>query len=377
MRNIGVQSIGIKCPIIKEGDDIVNIVVDSVLKSTAVYDNGYDFSNDEPFYYDIDDKDIIGITESVVARANGSYLKIDDLATEIAEKIPSKVAVLLNPIYSRNRFSLILKAFARACNKIYIVMPEYDEVGNPRGLNPCTGVDISAYYKSLCETENCECNIIDDYYGFSKPEDVYDCGTRWCENAYFVDCSLRPKNHPSHKYYLYTLKDFGTNVNLNYGLLGSNKANEDTLKLFPTVGDSMRVCTSIKRVIKEKINKNVEVMIYGDGCFKDATSGIWEFADPDVSPFYTEGLDGSPNEIKLKEFADNKYANLSGDELNNAIKNEISNKKSDLVGSMTSQGTTPRKYINLLASLMDLTSGSGDKGTPVVLVKNYFNNYSN
>ena len=369
MRNIGVQSIGIKCPIIKEGDDIVNIVVDSVLKSTAVYNNGYDFSNDEPFYYDIDDKDIIGITESVVARASGSYLKIDDLANEIVNICPTGNIVLINPIYSRNRFSLILRAFARAANNIVIVMPEYDEVGNPRGLNPLTGVNIEEYYKQICEEEKCICKIVGPINELSNVVESF-------QTYYLVNCSLRPK-YASTNDKMLTLKDFGTNVNLNYGLLGSNKANEDTLKLFPTVQDSLRVCTSVKRVIKEKINKNIEVMIYGDGCFKDATSGIWEFADPDVSPFYTEGLEGSPNEIKLKEFADNKYADLSGDELNNAIKNEISNKKSDLVGSMTSQGTTPRKYVNLLASLMDLTSGSGDKGTPVVLVKNYFNNYSN
>jgi hypothetical protein len=248
-------------------------------------------------------------------------------------------------------------------------MPEYDEVGNPRGLNPLTGVNIEEYYKQICEEEKCICKIVGPINELSSVVESF-------QTYYLVNCGLRPKYVSTNDKVL-TLKDFGTNVNLNYGLLGSNKANEDTLKLFPTVQDSMRVCTSIQRVIKEKINKNVEVMIYGDGCFKDATSGIWEFADPDVSPFYTEGLEGSPNEIKLKEFADNKYADLSGDELNNAIKNEISNKKSDLVGSMKSQGTTPRKYVNLLASLMDLTSGSGDKGTPVVLVKNYFNNYSN
>jgi hypothetical protein len=336
---------------------------------------------DDAYFYDLNDKDIIGITESVVARANGLYLSLDDLVKEIKTKIPTGNVVLMNPIYSRNRFSLILKAFARACDKMSIIMPNFEEVGNPKGLNPNTGVDIEEFYKKICEENNCICSIFNEQDTFiheiiEENENIKrKNGESLFKGLYIVDCSLRPEKAPKSAF-RYTLKDFGNDVNPNYGLLGSNKANEETLKLFPTVDAACRVCTKIQRMIKEATNKHVEVMVYGDGCFKDATSGIWEFADPDVSPFYTEGLDGSPNEIKLKAFADDKFNNLHGDMLNAAIKNEINTKANDLVGSMNSQGTTPRKYVNLLASLMDLTSGSGDKGTPVVVVKNYFKNYA-
>lgn len=373
----GVVSFGVKTPIIKEGDDLSKIITESVLDAVEAY-NAYE----DTYFYDLNDKDIIGITESVVARANGLYLSLDDLVKEIKTKIPTGNVLLMNPIYSRNRFSLILKAFARACDKMTIIMPNFDEVGNPRGLNPNTGVDIEEFYKKICKENNCTCTIFNEQDTFiheiiEQNENIKKKnGESLFKGLYVVDCSLRPENAPK-SVFRYTLKDFGNNVNPNYGLLGSNKANEETLKLFPTVQCAMTTCINVQRLIKEKSGKHVEVMIYGDGCFKDATSGIWEFADPDVSPFYTEGLDGSPNEIKLKEFADNKFSKLSGEELNIAIKNEIKNKKNNLVGSMTSQGTTPRKYVNLLASLMDLTSGSGDKGTPVIVVKNYFNNYSN
>lgn len=364
-QHIGVQSIGIQCPMFKEGDNLPEMVVDAVLKATAVYDNGYDFSNDKPFYYDIDDKDIIGITESVVARTSGTYLKIDDLVKEIKTLCHTGNIVLMSPIYSRNRFSMILRAFARAANNLVIIMPDFDEVGNPKGLNPNTGVNIEEYYKQICEEENCTCRI------FKHITDAFY--TETINSYHYVDCSLRPVPIEGviESKYVFNLKSFGTKVNPTYGLLGSNKANEDTLKLFPTVQDSMRVCTSIQRLIKDKTGKHVEVMVYGDGCFKDNVSGIWEFADPDVSTFYTEGLNGSPNEIKTKYFIDGKYADLKGEELDNAIKEEIKNKKTNLVGNMDSQGTTPRRYVSLLASLMDLTSGSGDRCTPVVLVKNY------
>ena len=361
MTNCGVQSIGINCPMFKEGDNLIDIVVEQVLDTFKVVDeNGFVKS------FDINDNDIIGITESVVARTNGTYLTIADLVEEIKEKCPTQKVILFNPIYSRNRFAMILEAFAAACNKIWIVMPEYDEVGNPRGLNPNTGVNIMDYYAEICNTNNCDCVIIDDITTLLNTDNNSEL-----QDTYTVWCALRPKRNLELNDKIYTLKDFGQNVNLNYGLLGSNKANETTLKLFPTVQQSMTTCYGVQRKIKELTGKHVEVMVYGDGCFKDATSGIWEFADPDVSPFYTEGLDGSPNEIKAKYFIDGKFANLSGEELNNAVKNEIKNKKSDLVGNMASQGTTPRKIVNLLASLMDLTSGSGDRCTPVVVVKNY------
>lgn len=356
-KNTGVISVGIKCPMFKQGDDVVKIVSDCVLETFKGYNQYHD-----KYVYDINDKDIIGITESVVARTHGTYLTLDDLVKEIKEKCPSGEVALINPIYSRNRFSMILKAFARACNRILIIMPEYDEVGNPRGLNKVTGVNIMEYYKTLCYENNCVCEILNDY---QELKNVFEYA-----NIRKIDCSLRPDKLFNE---FLTLRDFGTQINSTYGLLGSNKANEETLKLFPTVEDSVKTCYGIKNYIKEKTGKTVEVMVYGDGCFKDATSGIWEFADPDVSPFYTEGLDGSPNEIKTKYFIDGKFSNLNGDELECAIQNEIKNKKTNLVGSMSSQGTTPRKYVNLLASLMDLTSGSGDRCTPVVVVKNYFN----
>ena len=365
-QHIGVQSIGIKCPMFKEGDNLSEMVVDAVLKATAVYNNGYDFSNDEPFYYDIDNKDIIGVTESVVARAAGLYLKIDDLVKEIKVKCPTDEVVLIEPIYSRNRFSMILKAFAKAFKRIWFVMPDYDEVGNPRLINQQTGVNIMGYYTDICKENDCDSVIKKTLY-----EVISDPDFKTSKNKTFIDCKLRPKNEFNLPSNFLNLTDFGKDINPTYGLLGSNKANEDTLKLFPTVGESARVCSMIQDLIKEKTNKHVEVMIYGDGCFKDATSGIWEFADPTVSPYYTDGLKGSPNEIKAKYFIDGKFAKLSGEELNKAIEEEIKNKKKCLEGDMAAQGTTPRKIVNLLASLMDLTSGSGDRCTPVVLVKNY------
>lgn len=381
MKNTGVQSIGIKLPIIREGDDLTNIVVDAVLNATAVYNNGYDFSNDTPFWYDINDKDVIGITESVVARAQGNYVTIDDIVQFLDKMNITKNLILYSPIMSRNRFSMILKAFARYADSISIVLAGYyDEQGNPNfGINQFTGVDIQKYYKELAAKENCGLEFITN--ALYPLIDKQWKGIKFGET--FIDCRCHPEEADQ-----LTLKDIMctavtrkdgsvSGYNGDYGLLGSNKATDEKLKLFPRKEDSQKLVEVIQREFYEKLGVHVEVMVYGDGCFKDPVGGIWEFADPVVSPAYTKGLEGTPNEIKIKAFADDEFATLEGKELEDAIKEKISNKDKDLVGKMASQGTTPRRYVDLLGSLMDLTSGSGDKGTPVVLIKNYFNNYSN
>ena len=381
MKNIGVKSIGIKLPIIREGDNLTNIVVDAILNATAVYNNGYDFSNDTPFWYDINDKDVIGITESVVARAQGNYVTVDDIVQFLNEMHITKNLVLYSPIMSRNRFSMILKAFARYADSISIVLAGYyDEQGNPNfGINKFTGVNIQKYYKELAAKENCGLEFITN--ALYPLIDKQWKGIRFGET--FIDCRCHPEEADQ-----LTLKDIMctavtrkdgsvSGYNEDYGLLGSNKATDEKLKLFPRKEDSQKLVEGIQREFYDRIGVRAEVMVYGDGCFKDPVGGIWEFADPVVSPAYTKGLEGTPNEIKIKAFADDEFATLEGKELEDAIKEKISNKDKDLVGKMASQGTTPRRYVDLLGSLMDLTSGSGDKGTPVVLVKNYFNNYSN
>ena len=381
MKNTGVQSIGIKLPIIREGDNLTNIVVDAILNATAVYNNGYDFSNDTPFWYDINNKDVIGITESIVARAQGNYVTIDDIVQFLDKMNITKNLILYSPIMSRNRFSMILKAFARYADSISIVLDGYfDEQGNPNfGINQFTGVDIQKYYKELAAKENCGLEFITN--ALYPLIDKQWKGIKFGET--FIDCRCHPEEADQ-----LTLKDIMctsvtrkdgsvSGYNEDYGLLGSNKATDEKLKLFPRKEESQKLVEAIQREFYERIGVRAEVMVYGDGCFKDPIGGIWEFADPVVSPAYTKGLEGTPNEIKIKAFADDEFAKLEGKELEDAIKEKISNKDKDLVGKMASQGTTPRRYVDLLGSLMDLTSGSGDKGTPVVLVKNYFNNYSN
>ena len=369
--NKGVISMGIKCPIIREGDDIASIVVDSVLAATAVYNNGYDFSNDEPFYYDINDKDVIGITESVVARSQGNYVTVDEIANDIKRVMGNpEVITLDNCIYSRNRFAMILKAIARAAGKkVRIYMPSEDEVGNVRSGHKFTGVNYDDYFKNIVENEGKECII------YPWHRDCYDA----IEDKDNINCCLHDfeqskRNNPK----VYTLTDFCKDK-CKYGLLGSNKSTEEKLKLFPNHEDALDVCNKVKSLIKERTNKDVIVCVYGDGCFKDPVGGIWEFADPVSMPAYTDAdiIESTPNEIKIKAFADDQFKGLTGDELTTAVKNKILEKDNNLVGNMASQGTTPRLYRDLLASLMDLTSGSGDKGTPVVFIKNYFNNFAN
>ena len=382
MRNVGVVSMGIKAPIIREGDNLAKIVVNSVLNATLIDSKFIDVPDptvksgwkvEEFKTYDIDDKDVIGITESVVARAAGNYVTVDEIANELQTRFGSdKNYVLLNPIYSRNRFSMILKAIARAAkDKITIYMPDVDEVGNPSGINPFTGVNIIEYYTELINTE----------------------GKKYCINPY--DFSISYHEIPNDSIVIYCglhdyeqwKSDYGDDTHITladicsskceYGLLGSNKATEEKLKLFPSKASAQELVEKVQAEMYKATNKYVEVLIFGDGCFKDPVGGIWELADPVACPAYTVGLEGTPNEIKIKAFADDQFKDLMGDELDNAIKNTIIENNKSLVGNMASQGTTPRRYVDLLASLMDLTTGSGSKGSPFVIVKNYFKSYAN
>lgn len=395
-RTIGVTSRGIRLPIVKEGDDLVEMVTDGVLK--AAQEEGFDFH----------DKDVIAITESVVARSQGNYAHINDIAKDVIKHYGANAHIgVIFPILSRNRFSILLKGIARGADKITLMLSyPCDEVGNALltyeqldkhiDINPYrdiitldnyrkmfgekkhefTGVDYVAYYKKLIEDEGCQCNIIfanDPYAILDFTLDVLTCDihTRARTKRILTNCGAR----------VFGLDDIltdsvnGSGYNSKYGLLGSNKATEETVKLFPEHGREL--VNAIQTQMYNKTGKKVEVMVYGDGAFKDPQGKIWELADPVVSPFYTEGLTGTPNELKLKFLADNDYSNLSGQELQDAIVNRIKEKdNSSLVGKMVSEGTTPRKITDLLGSLCDLTSGSGDKGTPVVLIQGYFDNYT-
>ena len=347
VKKFGVQATGLIAPIIRQGDDLAEIVTETVLNSI---DN-------------IEDGDIIGITESVVARAEGNYVTIDEVAGYIRKVMGNVDNIYLHkPIYSRNRFAMILKAFARAAKKsIIIYMPSVDEVGNVLRNHPFTGLNYDEYYKSIVEAEGKDCYILHE----GEKKDI-DC--------YLVDCGLHLPEYDFDVDY-YTLKDFCKDK-CDWGLLGSNKASEEKLKLFPSKRYSDWLIHKVRDRIASVTGKVVYVMVYGDGCFKDPVGGIWEFADPVTSPAFSKELEQTPNEVKLKNIADEKYAKLNGKELEEAIKSDIQNKDKELKGNMASQGTTPRRYVDLLASLMDLTSGSGDKGTPIVYVKGYFNNYA-
>lgn len=362
MSNFGVVSMGVKCPIIREGDDVVKIVTESILKTRAA----------------VGDNDVIGVTESVVARSAGLYVTVDEIAEDIKKKYGENATItLFNMIYSRNRFSMILKGIARGAKKLVLYMPAYDEVGNPSGVNPFTGVNIKEYYKELIENEGCVCEIHDAWDGNVTEKNLLYCGLHdYVEYKHDVE-------NMNLGFKVYTLADICSDKNPDFGLLGTNKATEEKLKLFPTVELAEKVAYGVQKAINEATGKNVNVIIYGDGCFHSPSlsgihgSSIWEFADPVTVPGHTHGiLDGKPNEIKIKAFADDKFKDLRGEELNAAVKNEITVKEKSLVGNMNAEGTTPRKYVDLLASLCDLTSGSGDKGTPVVWIQGYFNNYA-
>lgn len=395
MKNVGTMSIGVRAGVIKEGDNLAEITVNSVLNAC------------EELNLPLENKDIIAITEAVVSISMGNYCTVDDIVKDLQSKVKTRHLGIVYPILSRNRFAVLLSAFARAMDKITFVLSyPSDEVGNDildkEKLNNSkiplsnyvmseseytelfgdfkhifTGVNMVDFYRDICKKENCEVEFV-----FSNdPEVILD----YTKDVLCADIHTRnttkEKILAKEKVNVLTLADIlnksvdGSGYNSKYGLLGSNRATEEKVKLFPENGSVF--VNKVKDLFKEKANKDVEVMIYGDGAFKDPVGKIWELADPVVSPAYTEGLEGSPNEIKLKYLSDNKFSNLKGEELNEAIKTEIRKKESELKGSMVSQGTTPRRYTDLIGSLCDLTSGSGDKGTPVILIKNYFKNYSN
>lgn len=394
MRNVGTTVRGIRTPIIKENDDLADIVVNSLM--AAKESEGFEFK----------DKDIVAITEAVVGISEGNYVTVDDIATDVQNKFPSKNIGVVYPILSRNRFSMILKGIARGMDKITMLLSfPADEVGNNildeetldnskynlssvisedeyketfgSFIHPFTGINMVDFYRDLIESENCDVEFVfanNPKEILNYTNDVLSCDihTRYRTKKMLEEAGA------STVYGLYEIMNEpvnGSGFNPNYGLLGSNKSTEERVKLFPKTGD--KLVLDIQNKLKELTGKNIEVMVYGDGAFKDPVGHIWELADPVVSPAYTRGLEGTPNEIKLKYISDNKFANLKGDELKEAIKEEIKKKDSDLKGNMLSQGTTPRRLTDLIGSLCDLTSGSGDKGTPVVFIQGYFDNLSN
>ena len=393
MRYVGTVVRGIRTPIIKEDTNLADTVIDSIMK--AKESEGFEFK----------DHDIIAITEAVVGISEGNYVTVSDIATDVTSKFPDKEVGLVFPILSRNRFSMILKGIARGMNKITMLLSfPSDEVGNGimdenklaqsrftldsvitekeyfdhfgDFLHPFTGINMVNFYKKLIESEHCKAEFV-----FSNnPKDIL----KYTNNVINCDIHTRFKTKEllqeagAHVYGLYEIMNKpinGSGYNPEYGLLGSNKSTEERLKLFPKTGD--KLVEEIHERMLKLTGKNIEVMVYGDGAFKDPVGHIWELADPVVSPAFTKGLIGTPNEIKLKYVSDNKFANLRGEELASAIKEEIKEKDQDLKGQMVTQGTTPRRLTDLIGSLCDLTSGSGDKGTPVVYIQGYFDNYAN
>lgn len=394
-RTVGTVVRGIRTPIIKDGDDLKQIVIDSVLNA----------SKEENFTFN--DRDIIAITEAVLGISTGNYATIDDIATDIKNKFNGNHIGIVFPILSRNRFAVCLRAFARAMDKITMLLSyPSDEVGNDildkeklekSGINPYsdvisekeytekfgdfkhifTGVNMVDFYRDVANSENCEIEFV-----FSnQPEEIL----KYTDEVLACDIHTRTKTKEKLKRAggktvlgmddILTTSINGSGYNSKYGLLGSNRATEEKVKLFPEAGEEL--VYGIQEELKKITGKTIEVMIYGDGAFKDPVGKIWELADPVVSPFYTKGLEGSPNELKLKYLSDNKYSNLKGEELQAAIRKEIEEKDKNLKGKIETQGTTPRRYTDLIGSLCDLTSGSGDKGTPVVFIQGYFDNYAN
>jgi hypothetical protein len=393
-RMIGTVSRGVRAPIIKSGDDIVKIVADSVLEASK--DAGFEIRN----------RDIIAMTEAIVARAQGNYATVDDIAADVKAKFGGETVGVILPILSRNRFAICLRGIAKGAKKI-VLMLSYpsDEVGNhlvsldaldEKGVNPYsdvldlakyrelfgyekhtfTGIDYVEYYESLIKDSGAEAEII----FANDPRKVL----AYTKNVLTCDIHTRARTKRILKAagaeIVYGLDDIlsapvnGSGYNEHYGLLGSNKATEDQVKLFPR--DCQPVVDAVQKNIFEATGKVVEVMVYGDGAFKDPIGKIWELADPVVSPAYTAGLEGTPNELKLKYLADNEFAGLTGEELKAAIKEKIKEKDDNLYGTMASEGTTPRRLTDLIGSLCDLTSGSGDKGTPIVYIQGYFDNYT-
>ena len=393
-RKVGTVSRGVRCPIIREGDNLVDIVVESVLEAAA--SEGFELR----------DRDVIGITESIVARAQGNYVSVQDIAADVKAKLGGETVGVIFPILSRNRFAINLKGIAMGCKKV-VLMLSYpsDEVGNAlltydqldeAGINPYsdvlslekyrelfgenihefTGVDYVQYYSDIIRETGAEVEVV--FANQAKTIlDYTDC---------IINCDIHTRARTKRLLKaagakvvcglddIMTESINGSGFNAKYGLLGSNKATENKIKLFPQ--ECKDLVVEIQNVLLQKTGKLIEVMVYGDGAFKDPQGKIWELADPVVSPAFTDGLIGTPNELKLKYLAENDFANLSGAELKEAISNSIKAKQDNLVGNMASQGTTPRQLTDLLGSLCDLTSGSGDKGTPVILIQGYFDNFT-
>lgn len=391
MRYTGVTSRGIIMPIFKEGDDLVSLIRDGLIKA----------SREEGF--ELQDRDVLGVTEAVVARTQGNYATVQQIADDVRKKLGGEDMGIVFPILSRNRFAIMLRALSMSCKKLYVQLSyPSDEVGNhlisvdemdgkkvnpysdsfdEKGfrdvfgfdtVHPFTGVDYIEYYKSL--GKNIEIVFSNDpCYILKYTKNVINCDIHTRKRTKRI---LKAGGAER----VFSLDDImtasvdGSGYNEKYGLLGANKATEEKVKLFPR--DCQSFVDRLQQELAKATGKKLEVMIYGDGGFKDPVGGIWELADPVVSPAYTEGLKGTPNELKMKYFADNDLKDLSGQALAEAMKEKIKAKDSNLVGNMTSQGTTPRQLTDLLGSLCDLTSGSGDRGTPVVLIQNYFTNYA-
>ncbi|QRG86477.1 coenzyme F420-0:L-glutamate ligase [Bulleidia sp. zg-1006] len=393
-RRVGTVSRGIRCPIIREGDDLAQIVVNSVLEA----------AKSEPFF--VRDCDVIAVTESVVARSQGNYASVEAIGQDIRNKLGSETIGVIFPILSRNRFATCLKGISLAAKKIVLMLSfPRDEVGNQllteeqldehhidpyqtvltleeyRSLfgenrHPFTDIDYVAYYTEVVRSSGAEVEFVFANHAIeilNYTDKVINCDIhtrkrtkRILQEAGATVCSLDD---------ILTSSVNGSGYNAKYGLLGSNKSREDRVKLFPNKCQDL--VEDIQKSILEKTGKHVEVMVYGDGAFKDPVGQIWELADPVVSPAYTEGLKGTPNELKLKYLADNDFKELSGEALRNAISARIQEKDDNLVGRMETEGTTPRRLTDLIGSLCDLTSGSGDKGTPIVYIQGYFDNYTN
>ena len=393
-RKIGTVSRGVRCPIIREGDNLVDIVVNSVLEAA------------ESENFDLRNRDVVGITESIVARAQGNYATVEDIAADVKAKTGGETVGVIFPITSRNRFAINLKGIAMGCKKV-VLMLSYpsDEVGNAlltydqideAGINPYSDVLTLERYRELFGANIHEFTGVDyvEYYGNLVKEAGAEVEIIFANQAKtildYTDCVITCDIHTRVRTkrilkaagakVVLGLDDIlnapvnGSGYNAKYGLLGSNKATENKIKLFPN--ECKDLVVDIQSKLLEKTGKLIEVMVYGDGAFKDPQGKIWELADPVVSPAFTDGLIGTPNELKLKYLADNDFANLSGAELKDAISKSIKEKQDNLVGNMASQGTTPRQLTDLLGSLCDLTSGSGDKGTPIILIQGYFDNYT-
>ena len=393
-RTVGTISRGIRTPIIRQGDNLVDIVVNSIMEASS--ESGFE----------VKDRDIIAMTEAIVARAQGNYATVEDIAADIKNKFPDGEVGVIFPILSRNRFAICLRGIAKGAKKIVLQLSyPSDEVGNhlispdaldEKGIDTYTDVLTLERYRELFGYEKHQFTGVDyvEYY----ERLIRDCGAvveiifannpkailNYTKNVLCCDIHTRHRTKKVLKSNgaerVYGLDEIlnspinGSGYNESYGLLGSNKSTEDQVKLFPR--DCQSIVDSIQKKIGDITGKHVEVMVYGDGAFKDPVGKIWELADPVVSPAYTSGLEGTPNELKLKYLADNDFAGLSGDKLKEAIKSRIREKDGNLVGQMVSEGTTPRRLTDLIGSLCDLTSGSGDKGTPVVFIQGYFDNYT-